>query len=676
LNKYRWIFTIRKQNNQQDKDSRFVLKLFKIWIPVALTAMLSLAACSDDIIQEDLTGEEENLSGKVYLRFRLNLNDGGTSGGYSRADEMKTPGTNMENVVNTIDLLVYDAESGKMKGITSIGTEQIKAMTSPGEGIVAPIIAKEGEKIRIYAAVNLTKEKRQQISYTLKAEEVALSSSADDYWDVINSFIPGSNGRQTTLEANKTDGIPMTGTFIVDNTGSDVIEVTSGNATKENPILVTADVSRIVAKMHVLARSTRAYDLSSGEKGVRYVYAKGTVSDPADKPEDPNNEFANWIGWIRLSNVRYIPNATNKSTYLFPKFNAAGKRADLNMDLNDCLNGDRFEEVLWNRKFVFYSGVPLHSMNISSVNHMENAEAYDDDRYEKTYTSDAPDRYTRGMYCLENYFDIPWNTSFFENYGDAIPSVTHLTIAAKLTPRNIVINKNYSTVMAEFIKEFENNPDNFYSKYRLRATDFNEADVAKWNNIYNRYENGTDASGNAKKSFTGTANIFRDEFRLLRLDSESDAACIINWSLMMNELWSGSDSDFQESKYPAATFFVYDMHHEGKTMPADATWKQRYLYLTAGAAIITSDSNIKIKTYSVPHVGGWGYYYTYLDDTGSTVNNKTPYHASQVTRNTYYLIDVENFGDPGGTITRPEYIRVNTMHVGWDYQGKGNITLH
>lgn len=639
--------------------------------------MISLVACRDDIIKEDLTEKEDNLSKEIYLRFSLNLNDIGASGRFSRAEETKTPGTDMENAVNSIDLLVYDAESGKIKGITGIGTEQIKAMTSPGDGIVTPVTAKEGEKIRIYAAVNLTKEKRQQISYMLKAEDAALSSSADDYWDVINSLIPGSNGRQATLEANKTAGIPMTGIFVADNTGSDVIDVTSDNATKEHPLHVTANVSRIVAKMHVLARSTRAYDLSSGEKGVIYVYAKGTVSDQTDTPEDPGNDFANWIGWIRLSNVRYIPNATNKSTYLFPRFNAAGKRTDLNMDLNDCLNGDRFEETLWNRNFVFYSGVPLHSVNISSASHMENAEAYSEDRFYKTCTSDATDRYTRGMYCLENYFDIPGNASFFENYGNAIPSVTHLTIAARLTPRNIVIHKNYSTAITGFIKEFENNPDNFYSKYRLRPTDFNATDVAKWNSIYDRYENGTDTSGNARKSFTGTANIFRDEFRILRLDSENDAACIINWSLMMNELWSGSDYDFQDSKYPAATFFVYDMLHDGgEAMPADVTWAQRYLYLTAGAAIYTSDANIRIKTYSVPHVGGWGYYYTYLDDTGSTVNGRIPYHASQVTRNTYYLVNVGNFGVPGGTITRPEYIRANTMHVGWDYKGKGNITLH
>ncbi len=77
----------------------------------------------------------------------------------------------------------------------------------------------------------------------------------------------------------------------------------------------------------------------------------------------------------------------------------------------------------------------------------------------------------------------------------------------------------------------------------------------------------------------------------------------------------------------------------------------------------------------MPHIGGWGYYYTYLDQL-QTAQNRTPYTASQVTRNTYYLITVGNFGVPGGSTSQPEYIRVNTEPVGWDYEGKSDIDLH
>ena len=78
----------------------------------------------------------------------------------------------------------------------------------------------------------------------------------------------------------------------------------------------------------------------------------------------------------------------------------------------------------------------------------------------------------------------------------------------------------------------------------------------------------------------------------------------------------------------------------------------------------------------MPHIGGWGYYYTYLDEFGAPHEGRTPYTASQVTRNTYYLITVEKFGVPGGSTSRPEYIRVNTEPVVWDYEGKGDIDLH
>jgi len=616
-----------------------------------LFAALSAASCVRD---DDLPEEEgEEFAGDMYVHFRMELHDsgipGGTRAGEEPAARAETPGTPREDAVNTVDLLVCDAASGCLFAHIPLNEQQTEQVA--GSGIVVPITLPEERAVHIYAAVNMTTDRmRRLFRIGESSRNFTLVSDGSDYWEVIDDFVPGSGGQQETLEESG-GCIPMTGPFIVDGTRDPKIAFDKNHATKETALRVTAEVSRIVAKVHVLAKGDGTYAQSSSD------------GEP--------------IGWIRLSDVRYMLNATNKSTYLLPQPNDRENEypwKDPNMDLERYLSGGfdldlGFDAPAWARDYVFYNGLSLHKENISTAGRLAQADPFDQTRYDHTVGGTAEeDRYTRGMYCLENYFDTPAAAASFAAYEDAIPMVTHLSIAARLTPRWIVIVADYADKMEAFIKGSENGVnEKFLAEYGLTTADFTDGDVARWNAIRKTYAS----------YFTDPQYLYRGSYRFIETQNEDDAADLLNWSLKVNNLWSRNPDDFENDKYPDGTFYVYDMKYGAQpAAPAELVWKQRCLYLSAGAVAAAKTDNIDIKTYSIPHLGGWGYYYTYLDQLREAPNGKTPYTASQVTRNTYYLVTVGNFGVPGGSTSRPEYIRVNTEPVGWDYDGKGDIDLH
>ncbi len=647
-----------------------MLNFLKIWIPVALAATVMLSGCRDDVFREPQkeNGEhvEGNHVGNMCLRLRLKVEGVHTPAETRAATGVEvisgdeTPGTDMENAVKSICLFVYDSNNGVMTDHIILDKDRI-AMIMSASGLVVPINTAEGQSVYVYAVVNPTERMLAQLMAGQNAKELYLYSYEEEYRDVIDEIVPGSAGHQTKLESNKSAGIPMTGIFRT-VASSDSLITTGGEHPESNPLDVSVEVSRIVAKMHVVA-AAKEFTLSDQSK-VEYVNAEDHTSHVRENAV--NSDYANWIGWIRLSDVHYIPNGMNKSTYLFPHYNNAGKPADRNMDLMSCIRGNRFDETLYDINFVYYDGMALHRTNISAPDNMAQAEALDQTRLDLTGGSNDANRYTRGMYCLENYFDTPANGDFFARYYSSIPVVTHLSIAARLTPRNIVVLKDYAAQMDKFVKMYEDTPDKFLRKYGLTAADFSDADVQRWKTVIKERYFGE----------TTLPDIYRTDFRIVRTLTESDAADLINWSLMANSLWSDNDADFDKGKYPAATFYVYNTEYDDGTGFVDNMWTQRYLYLTAGAVNLATDENARIKTYSVPHVGGWGYYYTYLDQLGQTADGVTPYTASQVTRNRYYIVSVTNFGVPGGTITRPEYIKTNTLPVDWVYGGRSDINLH
>lgn len=631
------------------------------WVLGLLSAAASFAGCSEEAVMEEIT--DKGQTGKtdascVYIRFKMNLNESGIPGTTRAREEYDTP---THEHINTIDLLVQDEESGKLIDIVTLSSEQIGNIDA---GITVPLNAEKGRHIEIYAAANMTESMRQKFTLRQNCSEVSVSSAANDYWDVISEFVQGSY-------------LPMTGQFKTD-AGSEQIEITDQYDSPDNALTVTADLTRTVAKIHVLAQANE-FTLNNGDK-VMYVNAEDkTANEHLTLDNGDTDKYINWMGWIRLDNVRYIPNGTNKSSYIFPQTNdkagAAYGWKDLNMDLEKYLSGRDlnigFDAPTWSKDYTFYNELSLHMENISANHHFQNVERYEASKYTNTINRTGQDRYDKGMYCLENYFDTPSSDieESFRSYEAVIPMVTHVTIAAKLIPRWIVVKKTYMADMDRFVEVYKSSQKEQLLKDRgLTEEDFTEQDVARWENeIRGRYE----------KDFTSTSNIYSEDFRIIKTLNEADARDFLNWSLKVNGLWSRNADDFENGKYSDDTFYVYDKKYDNRSNLLDEIgWTQGYLYLTAGAVATAKDDNINIKTYSVPHLGGWGYYFTYLDQLKETANGQTPYSASQVTRNTYYLVSVSNFGMPGGSIYHPEYIKVDTEPIGWTYDGKGKINLH
>jgi len=650
---------------------------FYIWIAGIIALAAALAGCSDDSFGDKDPVMEEPPE-RIYVRIKMALADNGVSG--NSGDEPTTiDGSIRENAVNTVDLLAY-YDSGELADIVTLDNDQINDVINNPEGLVIPVNVKIGSKIEIYAAVNMTETMRSKFRLSHTKNDFTVTSGESDYWDVINDFMPGEcDGKQENLENDRKNEcfIPMTGQFMTNNGGS-VFTIDKAHNTIAKALNVKANLSRIFAKVHVLAEA-KDYPIASGAS-VYYVNAidRTEKAETSGGSSGTSDEYANWIGWIRLTDVHYIPNATNKSTYIFPQTKTSTDNPSLspspqdpNMDITKYFL-DReisigFDANLYAPEFSFYDGISLHRENITTGHHLADVEKYD----EKKLKNDK-DRYRKGMYCLENYFYIPSDKLIddaFENYPEGIPMVTHVSIAAKLTPRYIVVVSDYKEIMDRFVKGYEDGKASFLKLYDLTTNDFNDDDVEHWKNMRAKYD----------KQFNGTENLYGNDgiFRIIKTGNEEDARNILKWSLMVNSLYSKDVNDFERGKYTDGTFYVYDaLKYDNMTVDANRIdWHQRYLYLSAGAVSAATGKDENIITYSVPHLGGWGYYFTYLDQQGNG-GISIPYRNSQVTRNTYYLITVGNFGSPGGTITRPEYLKVNTEVVDWDYKGRGDIYLH
>jgi len=636
----------------------------------ALLAAASFAGCAEDETRETCPAlETPEPAGAVFLRFRVNLNSFGT-----RA-ETETPGTSFEDAAKRIDLLVYDAMSDELIDFIRLDEQQTSEITSAA-GLVVPVYASKSGKVRIFVSVNTPDALDGQFNIGHRGRDFIITSRRTDYWDVMNDFVPGCAGKQELL-TDRQGGIPMTGKFVAEGTENDVIDIAHVDAAAS--LTFVAHMEHIVAKVHVLAQSAE-YDTSKGK--VFYVNAKG---QKAAMSELADAEYSDWIGWIRLSDVRYMPNGMNKSSYLFRQENLRPSQLspymDPNMDLSFYLVGGILDAPLYARDYVFYDGLSMHRLNIAPEDYLAHAEAYDENRISATEAG-TDDRYVRGMYCPENYFDAPESPDPFADFDYPLPMVTHISIAAQLTPRNIVLLTNYKNSIDQFVQKSRIEAERFEREYG-----FTQEEADRWENVIKpRYFEEKTAGGVTKdKEYP----LYRGLYNIISTLSEADANDILSWSLKGRRIWSSDPSDFENDKWPDGTFYVYDTNWdpEGSVSDEDkALWPQRYLYFAAGAVYGENDStenstSTRIKTYSVPHLGGWCYYYTYIDpepDAAAAAAGAaaTSYEKSQVARNHYYIVTVDNFGSPGGTITRPEYIKTNTEPVDWNYVGQGNINLH
>lgn len=399
--------------------------------------------------------------------------------------------------------------------------------------------------------------------------------------------------------------------------GSDKVFDIHGYTSPDKPLALTVNLKRVVAKALLTV-------VPSDADGNYAVIASGNKNK----------------GWVRISDIYYFPNGTKKSLYWFEQENSA----DSNSDLTDYITSETDAELALNTEkyqndFVYYNQTEQYKLYYAY---------YQAQKFDKT--TDDNNSYTAGMYFLENTFTIPDGyNSQLEAYKLALPMVTSISIALRYTPKEIYVEKG------------------LYEKLE-KGEGMSASEREKWNTMKGKYQgNKPWDEATWTEGVSVSAVIFNDE---------ADAQFVLTMSLKLNKAYISSteygnqvtNGTYSGSKFPDNTFFAF-------TPETDTDDKFLYHYYTYGAR-----QNIVNPIYYVPYVGGWAYYYTYLDgdstDFGEGTNSsKAEYSDSQVKRNTYYILKLNKITRLGGSKTDPNNIQVNTTVVPWTKGGRLDVDL-
>ena len=578
-------------------------------------ALLLTGGCQEQNCVEEI--DTSHARNSLYLNLSLRVNDG--SGAVSRAtDEGVIPGTDDENTIHSLYIYLFNSETGDLvywADITNLyQADNTKTYAIKLQDINLP------EKVSIYLAANLTRQQAESIT----SPTAFYKTNATSYTRAINEFAPYEFMPQfgVTGISKRDIGIAMTGQAVSaagsEQTFNNIYQYNS----LDNPLSLTVDLKRVVAK------ALLTVDAATTDDG--YV---SDVDYAVIASENPNK------GWVRISDIYYFPNGTNKSLYWFEQENSA----DPNSDLTDYITSETDAELALNTEkyqedFVYYNQTEQYKLYYAY---------YQAQKFDKT--TDDNNSYTAGMYFLENTFTIPDGyNSQLEAYKLALPMVTSISIALRYTPKEIYVEKG-----------LYGNLD--------KGEGMSASEKKQWDDMKDAYVDW--------KSFE-EETISTDEVKNIIFETEADAQFVLTMSLKLNKAYISSteygnqvtNGTYSGSKFPDNTFFAF-------TPETDTDDKFLYHYYTYGAR-----QKIVNPIYYVPYVGGWAYYYTYLDgdstDFGEGTNSsKAEYSDSQVKRNTYYILKLNKITRLGGSKTDPNNIQVNTTVVPWTKGGRLDVDL-
>lgn len=577
-------------------------------------ALLLTGGCQEQNCVEEI--DTSHARNSLYLNLSLRVNDG--SGAVSRAtDEGVIPGTDDENTIHSLYIYLFNSETGDLvywADITNLyQADNTKTYAIKLQDINLP------EKVSIYLAANLTRQQAESIT----SPTASYKTNATSYTRAINEFAPYEfMPRFGVTGISKRDiGIAMTGQAI---SGLEKVFDLHDYTSPDNPLALTVNLKRVVAKALLTV-------VPSDADGNYAVIAS----------ENQNK------GWVRISDIYYFPNGTNKSLYWFEQEGNADPNPDLTKYITSATDAElSLNTENYQKDFVYYNQTEQYKLYYAYYQ----AEKFDQE-------TDNKNSYTAGMYFLENTFTVPEAMSGYdtqlESYKLALPMVTSISIALRYTPKVIYVEKGLY--------------DKLEDGQGMSASERDE-----WANMKTKY-------GDWKKFEEETTST--NEVESIVFDTEADARFVLTMSLKLNNAYISSteygnqvtNGTYSGSKFPDNTFFAFTPDSDSDTGSNTDTFL--YHYYTYGAR-----QNITNPIYYVPYVGGWAYYYTYLDgdstDFGDGTNTqKAEYSDSQVTRNTYYILKLNKITRLGGSKTDPNNIQVNTTVVPWTKGGRLDVDL-
>lgn len=552
----------------------------------------------------------------LYLNLNVSLGTGKES---ARSTDETATATEEESKIHSLQIFLFDAETEEMlysANITDMKKEGTNASYLVRVNVALP------RTVKIFLAANLTEEQVNGIT-DMKA---VYTSKQPTYTRAINEFAPYSYVLNMPEGVRRTNGIAMTGQAC-QHTANGALEdiYIDKNTTEDNPLKISVSLKRVVAKALLTVDSAPDdYRPAGSVEGVAYAKINSTEDRKAKS------------GWIRLDNVYYFPNGTNRTLYWFEQQDNEDPNSSLDYFISSnpgddiSLYTERYKE-----HFVYYNLVDQYKYYYA---------------YSKAVATRSSGEYTEGMYFLENTFsDETKYQADLEKYSLSLPMVTSIVIAAKFTPKEVYVEKGLYTALEQ--------------GYRMSEAEKNLWAEMKNSGMY-------DGWADFERDQTGTDKTF-----MLTLRNEEDTEFVLTMSLKLmgkdyispeeygNQVIDGT---YDGNKFPDNTFFAYTpVESDGAETDINL-----YHYYTYGARRMLDNAII-----FVPYIGSWTYYYTYIDGTGNSVGNRASYADSKVLRNNYYVITLKQITRLGGSKTDPSRIQVNTAIEPWKLGGSLNVDL-
>lgn len=659
-----------------------------------------LGACSD--MKDDigpLPEPQPVAVGQTYFRFHISLAEPGAP--TTRAEETgESVGSDHENAIRSFYVFIFDGNYGYVTDINLTGkVENNTEYLYSTDNLVLKsgthyMVAFANLPEALYDKVkNLASDPEHFLYIPVNVGSGPSVMGMSRFYDVINYFARDSYGRQSLLEEAPDGCIQMQG-IGKNNSGSSSFDLSEVHS-KDNPLDVRFELTRSVAKVHLLYTDTE----TSG--GVDFLKTYKKVD------ETGVTNINGGIGFIRADSLFYTVNSLNREIYLIPKEAAPDKYPKLwyedpNMDLTSVMQQVdaktyRYDQGKLDAKFVYTPPQDYSKLTDAQFyQHFERAEKLDDAKLRRT-NSRQGGGYVKGVYALPNGYAKPTveqtdgNNLLANNRVNPVRSITHLQVAARLMPRELYVdratwtsvtdgkNTNLTEEERDFVEEL----------FRLSTT----KDGYFYESVFMSDRGVRLAAGSAKANFeldcvyidfgqrfqvagetTVVPNTTDTEVDLYRKIERFLALC-----LKVQGAYRNPGTEWQANFFTPGTYWTVPLPY---TDPVTGKQETKYYFITERMAR-TPGTLTGVRNKIVPHVGGWCYFFSYIQD----YNVKNPedithysdpnmgYVNSQLLRNTYYLpqlhrITVPGNGDDGGT-----YIEVNTFSIPWVDAGEGKTFL-
>lgn len=659
-----------------------------------------LGACSD--MKDDigpLPEPQPVTVGQTCFRFHISLAEPGAP--TTRAEETgESVGSDHENAIRSFYVFIFDENYGYVADINLTGkVENNTEYLYSADNLVLKsgthyMVAFANLPEALYDKVkNLASDPEHFLYIPVNVGSGPSVMGMSRFYDVINYFARDSYGRQSLLEEAPDGCIQMQG-IGKNNSGSSSFDLSEVHS-KDNPLDVHFELTRSVAKVHLLYADTE----TSGGVDFLKTYKK------ADETGVTN--INGGIGFIRADSVYYTVNSLNREIYLIPKEAEPSKYSKLwyedpNMDLTSVMQKVdaktyRYNQGKLDAEFVYTPPQDYSKLtNEQFYQHFERAEKLDDAKLKRTKSRQGGG-YVKGVYALPNGYAKPTpdqtdgNNLLANNRVNPVRSITHLQVAARLMPRELYVDRaTWTSVTDGKNTDLTDEERKFVEELFRGAT--------KQDGYYNEDVFMSDrgvrlAKGNAKANFeldcvhidfgqrfqvagktTVVPNTTDTEPDLYRKIERFLALC-----LKVQGAYRNPGTEWQANFFTPGTYWTVPLPY---TDPVTGKQETKYYFITERMAR-TPGTLTGVRNKIVPHVGGWCYFFSYIQDYNVKNSEDITHYSdpnmgyvnSQLLRNTYYLpqlhrITVPGNGDDGGT-----YIEVNTFSIPWGDAGEGKTFL-